>query len=75
MYWCVCFVCINIYTYIYIYIHIFKQNIAHFCIVAACQYVIKSTKITLTPVTYLAMPYLYTLSHKGTFSKKLLNIE
>jgi len=58
---CVC-VCSRVYIHIYI-----EQNVAHFCIVAAYHYVIKRPKTALTFVICLAMPYFYTLPHKGTF--------
>jgi len=56
----------------YIYI---MQNIAHFCIIATYHYVITWPTIVLTSVTCLAMLYFYTLPHKDTFSKKVLNIK
>jgi hypothetical protein len=73
IYICVC-VCVYTYVYIYIYTHthiyIYKyiaQNIVHFCIVAANHYVIKRPSIAMTSVICMAMPYFYTLPHKGTF--------
>ena len=76
MYMCVFCVCVCMYIYIYIHTYIYiKQNIAHFLYRPVYHYIIKRPRITLSSVTCLAMPYSYTLSHKGTFSKKLLNIK
>jgi len=52
-----------------------EQNIAQFSPVAAYHYVIKRPRIALKSMIFLAMSYFYTLPHKGTYKKKLLNIK